>query len=108
MSIEKDTLLNDLILKWKRCSPSDPEGKFVYTDVEAFLLDRPSDSKMEDECPHGCSLEIHKQKNNPSNWIAMSGDDDYYRQTRKCGKHRYARIYVIKGILLAEFPNKKS
>jgi len=78
----------NLVSKWK--------GGNHYEDVKETFLKNPSDDQMVNECPHGCSLDVHKH--NDDRWITIMEIKDCYRQTRFCREHHYARIYVTTGL----------
>ncbi len=82
--------LDRLVSEWKKSG--------AYTDVEAVYLNCPSDEQIQKSCPHGCELEIAKVHHRNGPWHVMEEPGDFYRQTRICREHGYARIYVTTGL----------
>ena len=83
-------LLNELVTKW--------EEKPKYKDVDAVFLKVPSDDQMIEKCPHGCNLIHYESEEGASSWREMQEHPDYFRQTRICREHGFARIYVTTGL----------
>lgn len=77
-----NALLEELKREWKKMPG--------YKDVEAEYW-VPGQGQIE-KCPNGCKLEIHG--NTPEGWIEVSGRD-FWRLTKICRKHGFARIYII-------------
>jgi hypothetical protein len=88
-------MLNELVTKWKENSQ--------YTDVEAVFMNSPSNKQMDETCPVGCSLANYESERGGSRWREMEEYPDYFRQTRICREHGYARIYVTTGLIAMGF-----
>ena len=83
-------MLKELITKWKE--------KPQYKDVDAVFLMMPSDDQMVEKCPHGCALVTYESEEGGAPWREMQEYPDYFRQTRICREHGFARIYVTTGL----------
>jgi hypothetical protein len=83
-------LLEKVVAEWEKVP--------LYSDVKAAFLDHPSEDQMVESCPHGCVLQIHGETDGIGPWREMEEYVDYYRQTRFCREHGFARIYVTTGL----------
>jgi len=86
-----EELLNELVEKWKE--------NLGYTDVDSMFLDNPSNEQILNKCTHGCTLVNYEATSGKPPWRELQEPPDYYRKTRICREHGYARIYVTTGLL---------